>query len=473
MDQINLISRLKSLILRVDTLWYSIRSSYWFIPAMMMIGAVVLYFVMIYIDSYLINVEKISYLKWLSVNRPEGPRSLLSTVAGSMITVTGVVFSITIVALTLASSQFGPRLLENFMQDRGNQIVLGTFIATFVYCLLLLRTVRGGEKGAFIPHLSITVGFILAMMSIVVLIYFIHHAATSIQASNVITITGGNLDRAIDKLFPERIGQGKKVSGTWWVTPEEAPGQLGENRAPVYAGYSGYIRVVDNSGIMSMARSNDLIIEILYKPGDFIVEGSPLAYVMPEDSFTEKLGGDIKGLFIIGRKRTIEQDSEYAIHQLVEIAVRALSPGINDPFTALMCVDRLTSALCKVAEREIPSPYRYDEKNQLRVIARTVAFPNLLDSSFNLIRQYSRHSAAVTIRLLESLVVIAWRVTREEDKKAVLRHADMIKRGSEEGLPELNDRKDVEESYDKVLEALGGTGAGAPDVIPQEETGEG
>lgn len=470
MDQINLISRIKSLILRVDTFWYSVRSSYWFIPAIMMIGAVVLYFVMIYIDNYVVNVEEISYLKWLSVNKPEGARSLLSTVAGSMITVTGVVFSITIVALTLASSQFGPRLLENFMQDRGNQIVLGTFIATFVYCILLLRTVRGGENSIFIPHLSITVGFILTMMSIVVLIYFIHHAATSIQASNVITKTGGNLDKAIDKLFPEKIGQGKKVSGTWWVAPEEAPGQLGENRAPVYAGSSGYVRVLDNSGIMSIARSNDLIIEILYKPGDFIVEGSPLAYVVPGDSFTDGLGSDVTGSFIIGRKRTIEQDSEYAIHQLVEIAVRALSPGINDPFTAIMCIDCLTSALCKVAEREIPSPYRYDEKNQLRVIARTVAFPKLMDSSFNQIRQYGRQSAAVTIRLLDSLAVIARKVTREEDKKAVLRHADMIKRGSEEGLPELNDRKDAKESYVKILEALGGSAAGAPDVIPPEET---
>jgi uncharacterized membrane protein len=231
--------------------------------------------------------------------------------------------------------------------------------------------------------------------------------------------------------------------------------------------------VVDNSGIMSVARSNDLIIEILYKPGDFIVEGSPIAYVMPEDSFTESLGNEIKGLFLLGRKRTIEQDSEYAIHQLVEIAVRALSPGINDPFTAIMCVDRLTTALCKVAEREIPSPYRYDEKNQLRVIARTVAFPNLLDSSYNLIRQYGRQSAAVTISVLDSLFVIARRVTRDEDKKAVLRHAEMIKRGSEEGLPELNDRKDVEEIYDKVLEALGENVAGVPDVIPPEETGEG
>lgn len=473
MKQIDLISRLKSLILRVDAFWYSIRSSYWFIPAIMMIGAVVLYFVMIYIDNYVIHVEKVTYLEWLSVNKPEGARSLLSTVAGSMITVTGVVFSITIVALTLASSQFGPRLLENFMQDRGNQIVLGTFIATFVYCILLLRTVRGGEKGFFIPHLSITVGFILTMMSIVVLIYFIHHAATSIQASHVITITGGNLDRAIDKLFPQRIGQGKKVSGTWWVAPEESPGQLGENRAPVHADSSGYVRVVDNSGIMSMARSKDVIIEILYKPGDFIVEGSTLAYVMPENSFTETLGSDITGSFIIGTKRTIEQDSEYAIYQLVEIAVRALSPGINDPFTAIMCIDRLTSALCRMAEREIPSPYRYDEKNQLRVIARTVRFPDMLDSSFNQIRQYGRQSAAVTISVLDSLAVIAQRVTRDEDKKAVLRHAEMIKRGSEEGLPEPHDRKDAEESYVKVLEVLSMTAADAPDVIPPEETGAG
>lgn len=420
----------------------------------MVIFSVFLSFTTIYIDYRVIKTEWIESFEWFTVNTPDGARALLSTVAGSMITVAGVVFSILIVALTLASSQFGPRLLENFMRDRGNQVVLGTFISTFVYCLLLLRTIRGGDS-SFIPQLSVTVALLLAIFSISVFIYFIDHAATSIRASNVINGAKSNLDKAIEDLFPEKIGHGRKDLGSWWISPEELPADFSEESRPVAAPSSGYVRVVDNHGLMDLSTSRNLILKIEHKPGDFVVEGRALVYVWPGEELDGDTKGDIEGSFILGTKRTSEQDAEYAIDQLVEIAVRALSPGINDPFTAIMCIDNLTSALCEVAGRSTPSAYRYDQQNQLRIIAKTTTFTNLLDASFNQIRQYGQSSAAVTIRLLESIAVIAGAVSGEIEKEALLRHAKMIRRGGYNGLPEELDRKDVEDRYVKVLELLG------------------
>lgn len=450
----NPLDEIRSFAWLVKALWYSIRSSYWYLPALMMLSAIILSFLMIYIDYSILQSDWIKSFDWFTLKTPDGARALLSTVAGSMITVAGVVFSITIVALTLASGQFGPRLLENFMRDRGNQIVLGTFIATFIYCLLLLLIIRGGDN-SFVPQLSITFALVLAVLSISVLIYFIDHAAKSIQVSNVIDVAKRNLDSIVEEMFPEKIGHGRKEFSSWWIAPGGLPPDLNEESGPVRTGSSGYLRVMDINRLMGLSSSRNLILKIEYKPGDFVVEGRPLAYVWPKSKLDEDLKNDIKGSFILGKRRTSEQDAKYAIDQIVEIAVRALSPGINDPFTAIMCIDNLTSALCIVAGRSIPLAFRYDKQNQLRVITKAITFTNLLDASFNQIRQYSQSSASVTIRLMEAIAVIAEEVSREEDKEALLRHAGMIKRGSDSGLPEELDRKNVEERYCKVLELLG------------------
>lgn len=432
------------------------RSSFWFIPALMVASSIILSFIMIYLDANIIKTNWIEKLGWIYENKPEGARSLLSTVAGSMITVAGVVFSITIVALTLASTQYGPRLLGNFMRDRGNQIVLGTFIATFTYCLLILRTIRGGEDSSFVPHLSVTVGVVFAILSISVLIYFIHHAATSIQASNVISRVSDNLARTIELTFPNKIGQGKTDLPDWWNAPNDLPSDFEENLHPVLAKNSGYLRVIDNIGILDLAVGEDLILKVENHPGDFIVKGSPIVRVWPASKGSSEIQSKINNTLLIGNKRTSEQDTEFAIDQLVEIAVRALSPGINDPFTAIMCIDHLSVALSKVVGRVAPSALRYDHNNQLRVIAKPKIFDDLLNSAFNQIRQYGRGSVSVTIRLLESLIVIASNTSRDKDKNAIRQHGEMIKRSSDESLPEQLDRKDVDQRYTQLMEILDG-----------------
>lgn len=432
-------------------LWEMLRSSYWFLPSLMMGLAIGLFFLTFELDE-LIRYGPPQELGWIYTGGPQGARALLSTVAGSMITVAGVTFSITIVALSLASSQFGPRLLNSFMRDTGNQVVLGTFIATFLYCLLVLRTIRTSEEGAFVPHISVTFGLLLTIASLGVLIYFIHHVSVSIHVENVLAAVDRDLDDAIERLFPK-----KRTHYLFELElrhEDDVPEGFEQKACPVSATRGGYLQAVDHEGLMKIATENDLLLGLEHRPGDFVAQGNNLVMVWPGESLVEELTEKINNAFIFGARRLQTQDVEFAINQLVEIAVRALSPGINDPFTAMACVDRLGAGLSHLAERRIPSGYRYDDENQLRLIVDSVTFAGLTDAAFNQIRHYARSNAAVTIRLLETIAVIAARTTHEDERAALLRHALMIARGGIEVLPEERDREDIEERYHIVLKAL-------------------
>jgi len=434
-------------------LWFRLRASLWFVPSLMVIGSMVLSFLAIFADETL-------QLVWLQDSQSvysggaEGARAVLATIAGSMISVAGLTFSITIVTLTLASSQFGPRLLRNFMRDLGNQIVLGTFIATFVYCLLVLRRVTDTSDGQFVPHVSITIGIVLALVSLGVLIYFIHHTSVSIQANTVIAAVSEDLHHAIERLFPERMGErGQDPTETldnMGLEPGTAP--YGE---PILAQASGYIQVIDGDHLMQLAMQHDVILRLEHKPGDFAIEGCPLAILWPAVKADDALAASLNRGFVLGSERTYAQDVGFAIDQLVEIACRALSPGINDPFTAVACVDRIGVALCQLAERVMPSSYRYDADARLRVIAPTMTFLDISDKAITPIRQYCRTSIIVTLRLLEIIALVASHVHREEDRQALSRQVDMIQQGSLEGLPVEPDRYRVEKSYQEALQALG------------------
>lgn len=434
---------------RLSKLWDSLHSSYWFLPTLMASMAITLAFAMLTLDRA-VQSGPFAELGWIYTGGPDGARTLLSAVAGSMITVAGTVFSITIVALQLASSQFGPRLLRNFMRDIGNQVVLGTFLATFVYCLLVLRTVRSGAT-EFVPQISVTVGILLAIVSIGVLIYFIDHASTLIQVSHVIAEVSRDLNDAVDRLFPEKIGRGRPESKR---CVGEIPADFDAEAIPVRATSSGYLQTVDDQQLMKVAKSKDLLLRFNYRPGQFIVPSSELVMIWPGERVNQKLIQQINNAFSLGQERTEQQDIEFPINQLVEIAIRAISPSINDPFTAIRCIDQLSVGLSHLAEREFPSPYRYDDDNNLRVIADPVSFAGVVDNAFNKIRQYGTSDVSVILRLLEAIAVIAKHTYRQKDRAALLRHAQMIHRGSHEGVTEENDQQDIAERYRRVLKAL-------------------
>jgi uncharacterized membrane protein len=440
--------------LRLRAFWFRLRESYWFVPALMAAVAVAFANVTIIVDDVL-GERGVHGLVWVYAGGPEGARAVLSTVAGSMITVTALVFSITMVALSFASSQLGPRLLVNFIRDTGNQVVLGTFVATFLYCLLVLRTVRAGPDTAFVPHLSVTVAVTLAIGSLGVLVYFIHHVAVGIQADAVIATVARELEDAIDHLFPEMLGEGPPEP----MRPAaDLPVDFEGTARSVAATDTGYIRAIDTEGLMRLATEHNLVIRLLRRPGHFITRGIHVARVLPEGELGDAVAQAIGRVFILGDRRTLEQDVEFAVNQLVEVALRALSPGVNDPFTALTCVDRLGAALCRLAARTIPSRYRYDEQGALRVVTGEVTFAGVVDAAFDQIRQAARANVAVTLRLLETITVVLEAVRRPGDGEALLRQAAMVYR-SGEAISESEDRAAIEERYQRLRKLLpdGGT----------------
>lgn len=435
---------------KISKLWDQLHSSYWFIPAVMAVVATALAFTMLSLDRT--GKVDIDYW-WLYAGGADGARSLLGTVAGSMMSVAATAFSITIVALQLAASNFGPRLLRNFMHDTGNQIALGTFISTFIYCLLVLRTIHGEGDGyeKYVPQLSVTVGTFLAIISIGVLIYFIHHASTIIQASQIIQNVSEDLHSAIERLFPKKIGYGEPEDS---LGSEEIPMSFEEEALPIRASATGYLQAIDDEELMKIACKHNLLIRLQTRPGKFLVQGGDLVLVFPGEKVKKKLTKQINDAFIWGKERTEQQDIEFPIDQLVEIALRAISPGINDPFTAIRCIDRIGAGLCHLVQRDFPSPYRYDKNKKLRFIAKGVDFQGLVERAFNQIRQYGKSDAGVTIRLLQAIATIATYTNNSKYQASLRHHADMILQDSREGLSQEQDRKDVEESYYQVIKNL-------------------
>ena len=431
--------------LRLTEIWDKVNTSYWFVPSLMALGSVVLALTMVTIDRGA-PTGLIRQLDWVYGGGPEGAAALLGAVAGSMVTIVGLVFSLTLVTLSLASSQFGPRLLRNFIRDRITQLALGTFVAAFIYCLLVLRTIRRSDGSEFVPHLSVTIGVVFAIVAVGMLIYFIHHLASSIQADTLIARVSNDLSSVIDRLYPEKIGTG--------LPPPSAPQRPTGEAAPIVSAGDGYIQRVDADRLLAIAGKHDITVEVLRRPGHYVLEGAVIAQIWPVERASDEIRSGIDEAFTRGSVRTPMQDFEFVIHQLVEIAVRALSPGINDPFTAITCIDRLASGLARLACREIPSPDRFDEGGRLRVIAEPVRFPAAIDAAFNQIRQYGRTSAAVLIHLLEVIADLIEVVADEGNRAALRRHAEMIARAAGESVPEENDRRDVEERVHAVARAF-------------------
>ncbi|WP_300975176.1 DUF2254 domain-containing protein [Sphingomonas sp. LHG3406-1] len=359
----------------------AIRSSYWFIPSIMALLAILLGALMIWVDVRL-GSRWISGLSWYQQIRADGAREVLSTIAGSMVTVAGVVFSITIVALSYASSQYGPRVLTNFMSDRGNTITLGTFIATFLYCLMVLRTIRGGDDD-FVPQYAVIVAMLLAVCSIGVLIYFIHHVPQSIHINNVVGHIGEQLVRGARKRFPDMIGSGS-ASAARGQTPEERGPSV---TAPAAA--TGYIQSIDDEQLLSIASKADVLIRLRYRPGDFVMDGRGIAEVAPSGHWNDECTGKLQDCFTVGNKRTPEHDLMFLVSELVEIAARALSPGVNDPMTAITCLDWLGAGGSEFAIREMPEPVRHDGDGKPRLVAEADSFAFYVDRAFGRLRQYA------------------------------------------------------------------------------------
>lgn len=438
---------------RLLSIWDAVRASYWFIPTLMTVAAALASQGALALDRALM-AEGGEVMAWLhGSGEPDGARALLSTVAGSMITVAGVTFSILVVALSLASSQYGPRLLRGFLRDRGSQAVLGTFIASFVYCLLVLRHVPMEPGTTTVPHVTVGLALVLGLAGVAVLIYFVHHAATSIQASHVIEVAGKELDEAIRQTFPARDEEGGAHRR---ADPEDAlPEGFEDEARTVEARASGYVQEIDHEGLVELAKEQDLLIRLLHGRGGFVVAERPLARVLAPEALDEDTEETIGGAVVLASGRVSSRDVERGVSQLAEVAVRALSPGINDPFTAGNAVDRLGASLALLGDRKLPTPRFFDDEDTLRLVVPIPTLSELLHQAFDQVRHYGRGDPHFPVGLLETLTSVGVRARHPELRGELLRHAEAVRRTSLDALDEEADRERLEEAFEAAKAVLG------------------
>ena len=361
---------------------------------------------MVQLDLHLINGWTAEH-PWL-LTTPDGARSMLATIAGSMITVAGVTFSMTLLAISHASSQIGPRLLTGFMEDRANQLTLGAYIATFLYSMLVLRSVQAGESSGnaqavsdFVPHLSVLVGMFLAITNVMVLIYFIHHVTRSINIANVIHRVGSELIDCMGQIYPERLGESKAD-----VDDGHLPKDYDEDSRALLRkqDIAGYLRVMDAQQLLELATEHELVVELHARPGDYRVASQPLMSVWPAETLEdEELQEQLIGCCAWGEERNSNQDLLYPVEQLTEIMGRALSPGVNNQYVALLCINQFERSLAYLLARDLPGPNRVDEEGVVRVLVEPVTYVEFLDAMILPSAQFARGDWLSCYHLLQML----------------------------------------------------------------------
>lgn len=419
---------------KVTNAWETTRSSYWFIPAVMSILAVVLSIFAIQFDDILDRVSP-EILKGLFNNQPEGARSVLSTIAGSMITVAGVVFSISLVTLSSAASQYGPRLLTNFMRDQTNQMTLGTFIATFLYCLLILRSIQDAPPGTsgedakyFVPQAALLIGILLGICSIAVLIRFINKVPQFVHISLITSAIGSELLERLQERFPVKLGDRQNEDGRTAdidEVPMELRDPLSDDLPGVRARSNGYVRLIHNDGLMDLVCEHNIFLRLAKRPGDFVIKGEKLVHTMPDQDLSDEFEEQLRDCFAVGGSRTPVQDLSFLVQELVEIAARALSPGVNDPITAIACMNWLASAQFALAQQDDPADVRFDSEGTPRIYAKSMGFEELLDLGFGRLRGYVAGDANATKAALDLLDRVADH-SNQHQRSAVMRERELL-----------------------------------------------
>jgi uncharacterized membrane protein len=429
----------------------ALRTTFWVVPTALVLVAAVLFAVTFEIDVAAYH-HHLSLPWWVRTGSADAGRQVLIAIAAAIITTIGVVFSITILALTLASQQFGPRMMRNFIRDIGNQMTLGVFVGTFVYSVLALGSITSLPRGDFVPHLSITVAEALLLVDLAVLIYFIHHIAKSIQLPEVIAGIARDLDRAIEAEFPGHLGAGDGYRHASSAITAELTQMLRARGAVVTAKQSGYLQLVGYGQLIEIAETLDAVIRLAHRPGHFISVNRPLATVWPAGA-AGQVAAALDKAHVTGPHRTLTQDPVFAIDQLVEIAIRALSPAVNDTFTALTCIDWLSAGLSEISGRVLDEGVYRGRSGKVRLIEFDPSYGRMVNRAFDKVRQAGRSMPAVIIRMLDALSHVAENATSDRQRAVLARQAEMILRGAEAEVPEENDLADIRRRYDRFVQA--------------------
>ncbi|HYK67729.1 MAG TPA: DUF2254 domain-containing protein [Streptosporangiaceae bacterium] len=423
-----------------------LRTNLWLVPAIEVAIAAILFGCTYALDRAAYD-GVFAVPGWAISGGPDVARTVLTAIAAAVITVVGVVFSIVIVAMTLTSTQFGPRMLRNFIRDRGTQLTLGTFVATFVYAVLALGSVGQGSHGPFVPHISVTVTLALMLADLAVLIYFLHHIARQIQLPEVIASIARDLQQAIE------LQAGDSAEGRADAAEASAMiAGLGGGSGIVAAPRSGYLQYIEHGTLVGIATEANAVIHVLFRPGHFIVAGQQYASVWPAEA-ADVVVRELAAAHVTGPYRTLTQDVSFGVDQLVEICLRALSAAVNDTFTALTCIDWIGDSLCKVAGRWQPTRVYRDTTGAVRVITTEATWERLVQRACDKVRQSSAGMPAVMIRQLGALAKVVERTPAGRERQVLLDQADMIERLSGATVGEAADRADITRAYALVVTA--------------------
>lgn len=430
---------------QLTNLLNSVRSSLWLLPAVMSGLAVALAWLLLFSDVEFAGFDQ-SERWWLYSGDASTARNLLSSLLTGMITMTSLVVSITMVVLSLAAGQLGPRLIGNFISDRQIQAVFGLFMATILYILFVLRSLANELGAEHVPHIAVTAASALSMLCLFALLFYVHKLARSIIADTVVREVAAELERAIAEAPTE--------------SPERGPAQADVIRYPhrswASLGRSGYVQVIAYKRLAALASQEDILIRCNVRPGHFVLRGGNHVELFSHAPPREGIAKDIRAAFVIGSERTPTQDLEFSVRQLVEVAVRAMSTGVNDPFTAVAVVDRLGAALESASRRAPPPSCYFDADGAIRVIANTHDFAGLLDASFNQIRQAAARDAAVLIRMSRIIGQLALVVEGEERRQPLLAHLDKLERTASSNLGDPADVQDFMASAEAARDRLNG-----------------
>ena len=447
MARMKLIANLpKSLINFVDR----VRDSFWAIPTGLLFSAGLLALLTLWLDTHPSLTTKFGHVVGMNIESISSIRTLLSTTAAAILGVAGVSFSITIASLTLASQQFGPRLIRNFIRNRFIQTVLGIFIATFFYCMLTMQLSTVFADDEYRPLISLITVLLLTLANLILLVLFIHHICVSIQVDSVINDVAEEMYFRADLIFSEDIDQSAQISSQQLHTLESTftldPTKLNANQ-------DGYITFIHYERLLQWAEQHDATIKVVHRAGDYVFKGSELLLVST-DSIKEVDLSEIQGFVNINRTRTPEQDLEYTLRQLVEIALRALSPGINDPFTAMTCIDRLGSLINFVGHRPMPPQVLADSNGISRLLIDQTTYKSLVEASFNQLRQNTQGHVDVPIRLLETLTRLVELCQSESHATELSKQAELIMDGTKAENFLKHDTDALQERYSTYRSAL-------------------
>ena len=380
---------------RLTRTWLTLRSSLWFVPSLLVLAGVLLALALIRLDLYLPGQATEGYARLLTTS-PEGARAMLQAIAGSMVTVAGVVFSITIVTLSLASSQYSPRVLRGFMKDPTNQLVLGVFVGIFAYCIVVLGAIRT-DVLTFVPSIAVLVGGVLSLVGIGFLIRFIHHTAVSIQASNIVAGLAAEALEAVGRPYRE-APESSAASGPGADSADEARGTWQVVPAPA----NGYVQRLEHRALIEIAERERVVVRAERRVGEFVSEGEALLAVSGPPEVVARLGSKLADAYAIGRQRTVEQDPAWGLRQIADVAARALSPGINDTTTAVTCLHYLTAILRHLAQRPPPAA-RHRSEGRLRLVAPVATHAELASIALDDLRVGARGNPTMLAALLDAV----------------------------------------------------------------------